>query len=474
MLANILDGIMNAISMGSLLANLMGVTLGIIFGALPGLTAAMGVALLIPLTFGMPAVEAFSALLGMYVGAIYGGCITAILVGTPGTVSAAATMLEGPALTARGESRRALDMATIASFVGGIVSALALIFIAPMLARAAMSFGAPEYFAVAVFGLTVVASLSSGHLVKGLISALAGLFLATIGLDPVTGDMRNTFDNPNLFNGLSLVPVLVGLFAVSQVLVTVEDVVRGVSLKESTVSKRGISLKDLTGNSAASFLAYSEAKRFSKTPEMYGKGCVEGIAATESSNNAVCGGALIPLLTLGVPGDIITAIMLGALMIQGLTPGPLLFVEHPVTVYGIFAAFIIANIMMLVCGLIAVRGAGKIIAIPGAVLMPIVITLCVVGGYAVNNSTFDLLVVAIFGTVGYLMIKCDFPQPPLLLAMILEPIAEANFRRALTISQNDYSIFYTSPVACIILLVSLLVLLKPVYDDFRAGRKAAA
>ena len=482
MLANILDGIMNAISMGSLLANLMGVTLGIIFGALPGLTAAMGVALLIPLTFGMPAVEAFSALLGMYVGAIYGGCITAILVGTPGTVSAAATMLEGPALTARGESRRALDMAT---FVGGIVSALALIFIAPMLARAAMSFGAPEYFAVAVFGLTVVASLSSGHLVKGLISALAGLFLATIGLDPVTGDMRNTFDNPNLFNGLSLVPVLVGLFAVSQVLVTVEDVVRGVSLKESTVSKRGISLKDLTGNvvnfirssvigtligiipatgvSAASFLAYSEAKRFSKTPEMYGKGCVEGIAATESSNNAVCGGALIPLLTLGVPGDIITAIMLGALMIQGLTPGPLLFVEHPVTVYGIFAAFIIANIMMLVCGLIAVRGAGKIIAIPGAVLMPIVITLCVVGGYAVNNSTFDLLVVAIFGT-----------QPPLLLAMILEPIAEANFRRALTISQNDYSIFYTSPVACIILLVSLLVLLKPVYDDFRAGRKAAA
>ena len=398
MLANILDGIMNAISMGSLLANLMGVTLGIIFGALPGLTAAMGVALLIPLTFGMPAVEAFSALLGMYVGAIYGGCITAILVGTPGTVSAAATMLEGPALTARGESRRALDMATIASFVGGIVSALALIFIAPMLARAAMSFGAPEYFAVAVFGLTVVASLSSGHLVKGLISALAGLFLATIGLDPVTGDMRNTFDNPNLFNGLSLVPVLVGLFAVSQVLVTVEDVVRGVSLKESTVSKRGISLKDLTGNvvnfirssvigtligiipatgvSAASFLAYSEAKRFSKTPEMYGKGCVEGIAATESSNNAVCGGALIPLLTLGVPGDIITAIMLGALMIQGLTPGPLLFVEHPVTVYGIFAAFIIANIMMLVCGLIAVRGAGKIIAIPGAVLMPIVITLC--------------------------------------------------------------------------------------------------
>ena len=487
MFANILDGIMSALSLSALLANLMGVALGIIFGALPGLTAAMGVALLIPLTFGMAPVDAFSALLGMYCGAIYGGCITAILVGTPGTVSAAATMLEGPALTARGESRKALDMATIASFIGGIFSALALVSVAPLLARAAMSFSAPEYFAVAVFGLTIVASLSSGHLIKGLISACVGLFLATIGLDPVTGDMRNTFDIPDLFNGLSLVPVLVGLFAMSQVLVTVEDVARGVSLKESKISRRGLSFKELTGNavnflrssaigtaigvSAATFFAYSEAKRHSKTPEMYGKGCLEGIAATESSNNAVCGGALIPLLTLGVPGDIITAIMLGALMIQGLTPGPLLFVEHPVTVYGIFSAFIIANVLMLVCGLIAVRGANKITAIPGGVLMPIVVTLCAVGGYAVNNSTFDLLVVAVFGTVGYLMTKCDFPLPPLLLAMILEPIAEANFRRALSISQNDYAIFYTSPVACIVLGLSLFVLVKSVYDDIRASRK---
>lgn len=489
MLAHIVEGATTALSLGCLMANVMGVGLGIIFGALPGLTAAMGVALLIPLTFGMPAVEAFSALLGMYVGAIYGGCITAILVGTPGTVAAAATMLEGPALTARGESRRALDMATVASFIGGILSAVALVSVAPLLARAAMSFGAAEYFAVAVFGLTVVASLSAGHMIKGLISALVGLFLATIGLDPVTGDMRNTFDNPYLFNGLSLVPVLVGLFAVSQVLVTVEDVIRGVSLKGGNVSREGLSWKDITSNtvnfirssvigiligiipatgvSAASFLAYSEAKRFSKTPEQYGKGCVEGIAATEASNNAVCGGALIPLLTLGVPGDIITAIMLGALMIQGLTPGPLLFVEQPVIVYGIFAAFIIANIIMLGMGLVAVRGAAKIIAIPGGVLMPIVITLCVVGGYAVNNSTFDLLVVAVFGTLGYLMIKCDFPQPPLLLAMILAPIAETNFRRALAISQNDYSVFFTSPAACVILLISLGVLAKSVYDECR-------
>ena len=497
-MSEVFAGIEAALSFGSLIANVTGVSLGILFGAMPGLTAAMGVALLIPLSFGMPPVEAFSMLLGMYAGAIYGGSITAILVGTPGTVAASATLLEGPKLTAKGQSRKALEMATFASFFGGIFSAVALVTCAPLLATAAMSFGPAEYFALAVFALTVVATLSSGAMCKGLAAAFVGLFLSTVGIDPVSGDFRNTFDVPELFNGISLVPALVGLFAVSQVLLSLEDVFLGKSgiVKEGKLSNQGLTLREIwsnkfnllrssllgtligiipaTGVSAASFLAYSEAKRFSKTPEMYGKGCVEGIAATESSNNAVCGGALIPLLTLGVPGDIITAIMLGALMIQGLTPGPLLFVEHPVTVYGIFAAFIIANIMMLVCGLIAVRGAGKIIAIPGAVLMPIVITLCVVGGYAVNNSTFDLLVVAIFGTVGYLMIKCDFPQPPLLLAMILEPIAEANFRRALTISQNDYSIFYTSPVACIILLVSLLVLLKPIYDDFRAGRNAAA
>lgn len=491
MFEHILEGLTNALSLGSILANLMGVALGIIFGALPGLTAAMGVALLIPLTFGMPAIEAFSALLGMYCGAIYGGCITAILVGTPGTVSAAATMLEGPSLTARGESRRALQMATWASFIGGMFSALVLVTVAPLLAKAAMSFGAPEYFAVAVFGLTVVSSLSTGNMLKGMISAFIGLFLATIGLDPITGDLRNTFDNPNLFSGLSLVPVLVGLFAMSQVIVTVEDVFRGVTLKGGNLSSKGLSLRDMkdnvvnflrssvigtligivpaTGVSAATFMAYGEAKRFSKHPEMFGKGAIDGIAATESSNNAVCGGALIPLLTLGVPGDIVTAIILGALMIQGLTPGPLLFVEHPVTVYGIFAAFIIANVLMLILGLIAIRGSNKIIAIPSGVLMPIVVTLCAVGGYAVNNNMFDLLIVAIFGVVGYFMIKCDIPQPPMLLAMILAGIAETNFRRALSISQNDYSIFYTSPVAMCILAVSLFVLIKPIYDSIRAA-----
>ena len=242
-----------------------------------------------------------------------------------------------------------------------------------------------------------------------------------------------------------------------------------VNFLRSSVIGTLIGIVPATGVSAATSWPMARPSVFSKHPEMFGKGAIDGIAATESSNNAVCGGALIPLLTLGVPGDIVTAIILGALMIQGLTPGPLLFVEHPVTVYGIFAAFIIANVLMLILGLIAIRGSNKIIAIPSGVLMPIVVTLCAVGGYAVNNNMFDLLIVAIFGVVGYFMIKCDIPQPPMLLAMILAGIAETNFRRALSISQNDYSIFYTSPVAMCILAVSLFVLIKPIYDSIRAA-----
>lgn len=491
---DIISGLQQALTPASLIACTTGTALGIIFGSLPGLTAAMGVALLIPLSFGMPTVEAFSMLLGMYCGAIYGGCISAILVGTPGTVAAAATILEGPKLTAKGESLKALDMATWASFVGGIFSGLALITCAPLLARAAMKFGAAEYFALAVFALTVVATFSSGNMVKGLAAAFAGLFISTIGIDPVSGDFRNTFNLPNLFNGVSLVPALVGLFAVSQVIFSLEDIFKGQFgiVKYGNVSKKGLSFKELwkqkinllrssvlgtfigiipaTGASAACFIAYSEAKRFSKTPEEFGKGTLEGIAATESSNNAVTGGALIPMMVLGVPGDVLTAILLGALMIQGLAPGPLLFTEHSTVVSGIFASFFVAQAVMLVVGLIAVRIAGKIVNVPTPILLPIVLTLCAIGSYATNNSTFDLWVMAVFGFVGYLMLKAGFPQPPMLLAIILGPIAESNFRRTLSISRNDLSVFVTSPIAATILAISLLIIIKVGYDEYKRNK----
>lgn len=488
-MSEIIDGLQAALSFSALFANVTGVSLGILFGAMPGLTAAMGVALLIPLSFGMPPVEAFSILLGMYAGAIYGGSITAILVGTPGTVAAAATLLEGPKLTAKGQSRKALEMATIASFLGGTFSAIVLVTCAPLLAKAAMSFGPAEYFALAIFALVIVATLSSGSMVKGLCAMFAGIFISTIGIDPVSGDFRNTMNVSDLLNGVALVPALVGLFAVSQVMLSLEDVFLGKSgiVKEGKLSKEGLTMRELwalrynflrssiigtvtgiipaTGASAATFIAYSEAKRYSKHPETFGTGTLEGVAATESSNNAVTGGALVPLMTLGVPGDVITAILLGALMIQGLSPGPLLFQNHGAIVSGIFASFFIANILILVVGLIAVRILGKVVLVPTAILMSIVLTLCAVGSFAVNNSAFDMGVMAVFGLIGYLMLKTGFPQPPMLLAMILGPLAESNFRRTLSISRDDFSIFFTSPIATSILAVTLLVVIKCYFDE---------
>lgn len=498
MWTDVIAGISTAFAPECLIANAVGMALGIVFGALPGLTAAMGVALLLPLTFSMPTTEAFSALLGMYCGAIYGGSITAILVGTPGTVAAAATMLEGPALTARGESKKALDMATIASFLGGIFSCVALATVAPLLAKAATAFGATEYFAVAVFGMAVVASLSSSAVLKGAIAALLGIFFSTIGSDPISGELRTTYDITDLFSGLPLVPVLVGLFAVGQILVTMEEYFlknQGEQGLKVSISKKGVELKDLwankfnilrssiigvivgivpaTGVGTASYIAYSEAKRKSKTPELYGKGVLEGIAATEAANNAVTGGALIPLLTLGVPGDIVTAIMLGALMIQGLVPGPMLFEKEPVIVYSIFSALSISNILMLIMGLLAVRPLSKVLLIPMNVLMPAVICLCVIGGFAVNNSTFDLLIVAVFGILGYFMNKVHIPTAPLLLSMILAPIAETNFRRALVTYNNDYSIFFTRPISACILLVTLGVVVRTVVTEIRERKHHA-
>lgn len=477
----------------ALLANLLGVALGIVFGALPGLTAVMGVALLIPLTFGLSPVVAFSSLLGMYCGAIYAGSITAILVSTPGTAAAAATMLEGPRLTARGESLRALEMTTVASFIGGVFSCFILAGVAPQLARFALNFSAPEYFALGIFGLTIVATLSEGALLKGCIAACLGLLIAMVGMDPLTGNLRLTFDSANLINGVSLIPALVGLYALSQVFLTCEDVFRGKRLSAVNISRKGISLAEIwanrsallrgsligtfigivpaTGSGTASFAAYSEAKRNSRHPEAFGNGAIEGLAATESANNAVTGGALIPLLTLGIPGDVVTAVILGALMIQGMTPGPLLFQEQGALVYSIFISLLLANVFMLVLGMASVRVFSKIVSIPGGILMPLVTTLCVVGGYALNNSNFDLGVMAVFGILGWIMTKASIPLAPLLLAMILSGIIETNFRRALSISDNDYTVFLTRPVCAVFLCISLFILFNLLRKEWK---KAAA
>lgn len=490
--SDVLDGLIFALLPLAILANFLGVLLGIVFGALPGLTATMGLALLIPLTIGLDPIVAFSALLGVYVGSIYAGSITAVLIGTPGTAAAAAALLEGPALTKKGEAKRSLMMVTIASVIGGLFSCIALAVVAPQLARFALSFGPPEYFALALFGISIVAGVSGKSLVRGLIAGSIGLFIATIGMDPITGISRYTFDNVNLLSGIDIVPALVGLFAISEVLTRLEN--NNKTIKEKIIeSKIGLKVVDLTrnwfnllrssvigtfigiipatGSGVAGYVAYNEAKRASKEKEKWGKGNIDGLAATESSNSAVTGGALIPLLTLGIPGDVITAVMLGALMIQGLTPGPMLFTNNGDIVYGIFFSLIVANIFVLIVGLAGTKIFPKLLNIPENILMPIIVVLCILGSYAISNSMFDVIVMFVFGLLGYILLKFEIPLAPLLLALILAPILEKNFMRSILISNGDFSIFFTRPISLTVILVTLLVIIFIILGEVRKRNK---
>jgi len=487
----IITGILSALSFEAILANMVGVILGMLFGVIPGLTAVTGIAILIPLTFGMSVVTGMSALLGVYVGAIYAGSITAILINTPGTAAAAATLLEGPALREKGMAGKALTMTTIASFFGGLISCIALIVISPQLANLAMKFGPPEYFTLALFGLSIVAGLSKGAMLKGITAALIGLLISTIGMDPATGAVRYTMGIPNLLNGLSFVPALIGLFAVSQVFIKLREKDCQEAVPEipkdkltwkefkanwkhillSSVIGTFIGIIPATGSGTASYIAYDQARRISKHPDDFGKGTLEGIAATETANNAVTGGALIPLLTLGIPGDVVTAVILGGLMIQGLTPGPLLFKEHASTIYGMFTALILANIFMLIFGLLAIRLFVKVLRIPQGILLPMIIVFCVLGGFAVNNSSFDVWIVLLFGFLGYVMMRLDFPLPPMLLALILAPLLESNFSRAMIMSGQDLSIFVTRPICLLFLVITVVVLLRSAYEEWQSNRK---
>src|SRR5699024_6682274 len=490
--SDVLDGLIFAILPLAILANFLGVLLGIVFGALPGLTATMGLALLIPLTIGLDPIVAFSALLGVYVGSIYAGSITAVLIGTPGTAAAAAALLEGPALTKKGEAKKSLMMVTIASVIGGLFSCITLAVVAPQLARFALSFGLPEYFALALFGISIVAGVTGKSLVRGLIAGSIGLFIATIGIDPITGISRYTFDNVNLLSGIDIVPALVGLFAISEVLTRLEN--NNKTIKEKIIeSKIGLKIVDLTrnwfnllrssvigtfigiipatGSGVAGYVAYNEAKRASKEKEKWGKGNIDGLAATESSNSAVTGGALIALLTLGIPGDVITAVMLGALMIQGLTPGPMLFTNNGDIVYGIFFSLIIANIFVLIVGLAGTKIFPKLLNIPENILMPIIVVLCILGSYAISNSMFDVIVMFVFGLLGYILLKFEIPLVPLLLALILAPILEKNFMRSILISNGDFSIFFTRPISLTVISVTLLVIIFIILGEVRKRNK---
>lgn len=451
----------------SILALICGIAIGVVVGAVPGMTSTMGVALTLPFTFTLSPVTGILLLLGVYKGGVYGGSIPAILVKTPGTPAAACTVLDGYPLARRGEAGRALDMALYASCFADLVSNLSLILFAGSLAELAMRFGPPEYFTLIAFSLTIIASVSGDRLSKGLVSAGLGLIFATIGLDLIYGTSRFAFGNPDLMAGLSFIPVLIGLFALPEILdfcsrrMTGEKTVFDPGKSHASYADFRRCFKTIVrgsvigvimgaipgiGGAPSAFMSYSEAKRTSPRSKNFGQGELEGVAAAESGNNGVAGATMIPLLALGIPGDVITAVILGAFMIHGLRPGPLLFQRNIDMIYAIFMGIALSSVFLFVIGKGAIRVFRHIAAIPYSVLFPVVLILCVYGAFAVNHSLFDILVMMIMGIVGFIMLRFDIPSAPFLIAFILGPMLEDNFRQSLLLSRGSLDIFFRNGI----------------------------
>lgn len=478
---------------------ILGVFVGCIFGAIPGLTATTGIALFTPMTFGLPAVVAIAFLLGLFCGGLWAGSIPAILVKTPGAPGNAATTLDGYPMAQQGRSGEALFYSVTCSWFGGIFSAIVLMGFAPLIAKVALKFGPCEYCAVAFFGLSCIAALSGKSLTKGIISGLIGMLLSCIGMDPVGGVMRFTFGIRYMMKGIAIVPALVGLFAISEVLVKADILgkEKGIKITTQVVVKfremksylgnmlRGwfLILKSAivgtivgaipgTGAATASWISYNEAVRSSKHPEQFGKGAPEGIFASETANNAISGGALIPLLTLGIPGDAATAVLLGALTIQGIVPGAKLVTENFMLVSQILWILIIGNCVMLLIGLFGSRFFPKLLDVPQTVLMPIILVFCVAGAYASGNSVFDAKVALFLGLIGWFLLKFDFPVVPMVLGLVLGPIFEPNFRRALVLYEMDWTVFFTRPISLLFIVLAVVCVTFSVRNQ-RRGRKTA-
>lgn len=467
----------------NILASILGVIYGLFIGATPGLTISLGMVLLLPLTFTLPPVTSICLLLALYASGMTGGSISAILLKVPGTPSASATAIEGYRMARKGRAGEAMGTAVVSSFLGGMFSLACLVLIAPTIAKFALKFGAPELFALVLLGLTLICSFGQKSVIKGIISGVIGLLFMTVGLDPMMGTPRFTFGYVELQAGIPFLPVMIGLFAIPQILEGIacgEEVIPEYNPKISGVLPKiknlvkliktillgslvgtGIGAIPGAGGPIAVFLSYNYAKKFSKDSDNFGKGEPKGVAAPESANNAVAGGALIPMLTLGIPGDPITAILLGALMIQGLIPGPLLFQQNPQFVYSIFWAFFVANLLNLGIALSSIKIWVRILKVPRCVLLPLITALCVIGTYALRNTFFDTGIMFCFGLLGYFMKKYNFPVVPLLLAIILGANLEEHLRISLIISQGDPSIFVTHPISLIFLIIAIFSFISP-------------
>jgi putative tricarboxylic transport membrane protein len=494
------EGLILALSAPNLLAVVIGVGLGLVIGWIPGLSATMGVALLVPVTFIMTPEGGMIMLSGVYAAAIYGGSASAVLLNIPGTPASIVTAWDGYALTRQGKAMLALDASIWASFFGGMVSAVALLLFAPLLAGWALRFGPAEYFALAAFSMTIVASLSAEAPLKGFIAAAVGLFLASVGFDPLLGQPRFAFGVPELSSGFNLIAVLIGLFAIPEAIslaaaararrakVTPATMEGGglfpawgalcrnwLNLIRSSLIGVGVGILPAIGPETAPFVAYSELRRVSKHKERLGKGAIEGVIAAETANNGTTGGSLIPLLTLGIPGSATAAVFLGALTIHGLRPGPLLFTSRPDLVYALFFGFILVNLAMLVLALVTIRRlAPEVLRLPPGVLAAFISVFSVVGAYAVESSLFDVMVMIVFGGVGYIMRRQDFPPGPLVLGLVIGPLLEENLVRMLAAFRGDWGAILSRPVAAVFLFLAVATVVLPAFMAWWRQRPGTA
>ncbi|WP_173915443.1 tripartite tricarboxylate transporter permease [Halobacillus sp. Marseille-Q1614] len=493
-----LDGLMQgfqvAFSLEGLLFVFIGVFIGTFIGMMPGLGPISAIAIMIPITYGMAPASALVMMAGVYYGAVFGGSTSSILLNAPGISGTVATAFDGYPMAQRGEAGKALAIAAVSSFVGGTVSIVLLMLFAPALAQVAVTFGPPEYFALMFMGLTAITSLSEGSTIKALISATLGFMAVTVGIDGQTGTPRFTFNNPNLLEGFDFLVIALGLFALAEVCFLI------INRKDTSLSDKGdvgsIKLKkeDLkemsgpmgrqsflgfilgvlpgAGATIASFIGYITEKKISKKPEEFGKGSIKGLSAPETANNAATSGAFVPLLSLGIPGSGTTAVMLGAFLVLGIQPGPLLVQDHPDIFWGIIASMYVGNIILLVLNLPLIPYISKLLKIPRPLLISLVIIFSMIGVYSVSFNVFHLYVLLFFGVIGYLMRLTTFPAAPFILAFILGGMMEQSLRQALTASGGSYMVFITEPISLTLLIVGLLSFLVPIFRTRMQRRNA--
>jgi putative tricarboxylic transport membrane protein len=472
-------------NLGLLLA---GCLLGTLVGVLPGLGPVGAISILLPLTFQLPPAGAIIMLAGIYNGAMYGGSTTSILINVPGEAASAVTCLDGYAMARKGRAGTALGIAVFGSFIAGTVGLIGLQLIGGPLSVLALKFGPPEYFAIILMGFTFIVYLAQGSMIKAVLMALAGILLSLIGLDPITSEQRFTFGNIHLFEGLSVVPLAIGLFGLAEVFVNLEKTaparVLQVKIKNMFPNKSqwlrarwaivrgtviGFFMGILPGGGPvlSTFMAYGVEKRVSKHPEKFGHGAIEGVAAPESANNAAASTSFIPLMTLGIPPNVVLAVLFGAFMIHGVTPGPLLMTQHPEIFWGVIASMYMGNVILLILNLPLIPLWVQVLRIPDKILYPLIVLFCLLGAYSVHNSVFDIGVMLLFGMVGYLLNKFDFEPAPLVLGFVLGPLFEVNLRRSLLMSQGSFAIFVERPIALVALIVCVILIILPFIQAIR-------